>query len=297
MRTTRRSVAPSSAEPVGDDPEDLTHRQGERLADAIGDDGASHAERLIRAHRCVLGGLVFDLGVQFGAEKHGHRRKPQPEHQAKDRPQRAIGDAKMREPVEAPGVHHRSPHPQGGRQGSAGRDPAPARQGAARAESVDQREDAGRRQIDHQPSQRRQPSAHVMHPQPVREHRGRYGEGGQRGKKQEARQGGEIGEHRAPDPRALLGLVIGDVDAVEERLHPGVRAPHRYQDAHDERRAERAVTRSGDPHHLCGDHMHRVGGEEIRDAGEVAFDVNAAGEYPVQRNEGRHGRKRRQLAP
>ena len=61
------------------------------LADRIGHDRPTTAQRLRRAGRRVSGGLVLDFRIQLGAEQHHEAGDPGPRHEADGSAERTAG--------------------------------------------------------------------------------------------------------------------------------------------------------------------------------------------------------------
>jgi hypothetical protein len=78
-----------SIHPVSLSPTRLSHR--------IGHLSASPPQRLRCARRGVLRRLMLHLGIDLGAQKHNYGRKPEPRHEADNRPKRTVGFVELAE--------------------------------------------------------------------------------------------------------------------------------------------------------------------------------------------------------
>ena len=93
--------------------------------------------------------------------------------------------------------------------------------------------------------------------------------------------------------RARLGTVIDDVERLDQRLHAGIGAPQRDDEAQQER-AEIGLR----PHHqlvdvIVDEHDH-VGGHDLAEAVDEGADIGRVADQPIERDEGGEAGKDRQ---
>ena len=91
------------------------------------------------------------------------------------------------------------------------------------------------------------------------------------------------------DEAALLGLVIGDVHGLEERLHAGIGTPQRDRQRDDEGEAQRPALLRRQPVQLLPQDVQAAAGDDALERGEVLFHRRRVGEEAVDRHQSREG--------
>ncbi len=195
----------------------------------------------------------------------------------------------MGEPRQVVGVGEGGQQPQQRRRRPAGGDPAPAGMLSAGAIAVDQSQHRDGQNQEHRPAQQVEQQRGVLHE--WQHQRDRHQGGG--ADQQEAH--AADGERQALQGQlhigAPLGLVVGDVEAVDQRLHAGIGAPQRQHQADHEGQAQRRPARLGNQDHLLADKDHRVARRDPGHGHDLGLGVVHVGEQPVERHERRQPRE------
>ncbi len=102
------------------------------------------------------------------------------------------------------------------------------------------------------------------------------------------------GHHEEAEEAALLVLVIGDVEGVEEGLHAVVGAPERQEEPHREAEAERIGPGPREAGQFLVEEVDHGGREEAAQILQVLLDRDRIGDEAVEGDESRERGEKRQ---